>query len=92
MPTDEEINQAWDALCAHEKKIDYVISHCAPTELQSVISQKKQDDSYQADRLTDFLQKVYSECSFRSWYCGHYHCAMKVGKLNVLYENCRTVA
>ena len=23
LPTDEEINQAWDALCAHEKKIDY---------------------------------------------------------------------
>ena len=40
IPSDEEIEEAWTNLCNSEKKIDFVISHCAPTEIQNCIIKK----------------------------------------------------
>lgn len=87
LPTDSELDLAWNNLCARGKKVDYVISHCAPTSVQEQIAAKTNNSTYKPDRLTQFHQRVYDECSFDMWFCGHYHNPMKVGKIQVLYKS-----
>ena len=70
------------------RNVDYVLTHCAPTDLQRKIQAVTGDDTHPVNELTDFLQRVYDECEFRSWFCGHYHRPMKVEEgFHVLYEN-----
>ena len=87
LPSDEEIEEAWTNLCNSEKKIDFVISHCAPTEIQNCIIKKLGNNTYPQNRLTDFLQRVYDQCEFQAWYCGHYHKEMTIDKVQVLYRS-----
>ena len=87
LPSDEEIEEAWTNLCNSEKKIDFVISHCAPPEIQNCIIKKLGNNTYPQNRLTDFLQRVYDQCEFQAWYCGHYHKEMTIDKVQVLYRS-----
>ena len=87
MPDASEMAEAWDNLKTHNFDVDYVISHCAPGCIQKDISAKLMNFSYKPDALTDFLDKVYAECRFREWYCGHYHRELEFGNLFVKYSN-----
>jgi hypothetical protein len=88
LPTRKELEEALKIICAHEKKVDYVLSHCAPTGLQRKIQAITRDDTHPVNELTEFLQRIYDECEFRSWFCGHYHHSMNVEKnFHVLYES-----
>ena len=87
LPTDREINEAAATLCEHGKKVDYVLSHCAPASLQKKIQAVIGDDTHPENALTAFLQWVYDECEFKHWYCGHYHRPIDVEpNFNVHYE------
>lgn len=68
LPSDEEYKEAAVNLERVNLKVDYILTHCAPTSIQ-----KKLDRNYTPDRLTDFLQIVKSRCEFKSWFFGHYH-------------------
>lgn len=92
LPTDATLEQAWNNLCAHGKTVDYVISHCAPTTIQEKICRKLNNHTYKPDRLTQFHQRVYNECKFEKWFCGHYHHPMKVGRIQVLYKKVQALA
>ena len=87
LPDENEIDRAWQKLCDQGKKVDYIITHCAPTFIQRKIGRKLHNDTYKPDRLTDFLERVYKECEFKEWYCGHYHHNMRIKRVNVLYED-----
>ncbi len=87
LPSEKEIERAWNNLCEYDKKVDYIITHCAPTDIQKKIAKKLHNNTYKPDRLTDFHQRVYDECEFVGWYCGHYHRNMQVKRINVLYED-----
>lgn len=86
LPSEAEIAEGRDNLLARDRKVDIVISHCAPTEIQRRIAARLDDHSYSENRLTAFLQWVWDECTFQNWYCGHYHHEMDFGKLRVLYD------
>ena len=49
-------------------KVDYVITHCAPTAIQQKIS-----PDFKPDKLTDFLEKIRYRIRFHYWLFGHYH-------------------
>ena len=87
LPSAAEYQEAWDNLRAHGNRVDVVISHCAPTSVQREICWELNNDTYSENELTDFLQRVYGECSFDAWYCGHYHRELEIDKLRVLYES-----
>ena len=60
-----------------------ILSHCAPSSIQDVLS----GGFYQKDRLTDYLDRVREQCSFRRWFFGHYHENMEIGeRFILLYE------
>ena len=41
-------------------KVDYVISHCCPTSIQTLIN-----PTYKRDILTDYLQQISEKCTFK---------------------------
>lgn len=68
MPSNEDMEKAVRALEANNWTVDYVLTHCAPRSVQSMIA-----DWYENDPLVSFLERVRSDLNFKKWYFGHYH-------------------
>ena len=83
LPSDEEYDTAINNLNASGWKVDYIISHCAPTGVANMLGK----GIYKADRLTDFFHEVSKRCEFDYWFFGHYHDNISLlGKYHLLYE------
>lgn len=76
MPSPEEYQTARDNLERCGWAVDCVITHCAPTSIQTALTQ----GHYPPDPLTDFLEEVAQRCRFKFWFFGHYHQDRTVGK------------
>lgn len=84
LPTDEEMNNGIKNLEKVNYKVDYVISHCCPTNIQTLLG----GGLYKKDYLTDYLQEISEKIEFKKWYFGHYHENKQVNQQNVLlYED-----
>ena len=68
LPIEEEIQNGISNLEKVNYKVDYVIFHCCPTSIQTLIN-----PTYKRDILTDYLQQISEKCTFKRWYFGHYH-------------------
>ena len=68
LPSDEEYSEALQNLDRCGWQVDYVITHCAPTSIARMKSRHNE-----ADRLTDFLQKIRDKTDYHYWLFGHYH-------------------
>lgn len=68
LPTAAEYEEARRNLDRVGNKVDYIVTHCCPTSIQSLIDTKFEDDT-----LTDFLDEIKEKISFRYWLFGHYH-------------------
>lgn len=68
LPNKKELKTARRNLNAAGNKVDYVLTHCAPTSIQ-----KKIDPSFTPDALTDALEDIKNHTQFEIWYFGHYH-------------------
>lgn len=83
LPTKEEMQNGINNLEKINYKVDYVISHCCPTSIQTLIN-----STYKRDVLTDYLQQISEKCTFKRWYFGHYHDYKQVNsQFTLLYEN-----
>lgn len=82
MPSDEEYEEGLQNFNKIGNKVDYIISHCAPDQLQGQIAYW-----YEHDKLTNYLELVRQTVEFDHWYCGHYHIDKDFGsKYTVLYN------
>ena len=68
LPSEEELAWADAALDGCGRRVDYVLTHCAPTLVQGRIN-----PTFLPDRLTEYLQHVRDTTAFGRWYFGHYH-------------------
>ena len=83
LPTEEEMKNGIKNLEKVNQKVDYIISHCCPTSIQTLLN-----PMYKKDILTDYLQEISEKCEFKKWYFGHYHDYKQVNSQFVLlYEN-----
>lgn len=83
LPTNEEMKNGIKNLENVNYKVDYIISHCCPTGIQTLLN-----PSYKKDILTDYLQKISEKCEFKKWYFGHYHDYRQINsQFTLLYEN-----
>lgn len=84
LPNKLEYNEALRNLERANWNVDYIITHCAPTQIEAMIGK----GGYVQDHLTDFLDEVAERTSFIGWYFGHYHFTETfLGKYHLLYQN-----
>ena len=84
LPTGEEMEKGINNLEKVNYKVDYIITHCCPTSIQTILG----SGTYKKDYLTDYLQEISEKLEFRKWYFGHYHDYRQVNSQFVLlYED-----
>ena len=84
LASEKEMRHGRKVLCKNNNKVDYIITHCLPQEIASLISA----GVYKSDSTTLYLQKIAQEAQFNQWYCGHYHIDKRIYcKYNILYHD-----
>ncbi len=68
MPQKEDFENGLKNLEEYNFKVDYIVSHCAPTSIQNYINKY-----YPINQLTDYLEEIKEKVIFKKWYFGHYH-------------------
>ena len=88
MPNDEEMERGRQSLKAVNNEVDFVISHCAPQEVASVMGFTARD------KLTwYFNQLLWDGLKFTKWLFGHYHTNKQImSKFICLYEQIIRIA
>ncbi len=88
IPSVEEMQEGLMNLQKHGGEVDYIITHCLPSDLQKRYSQGR----YRRDLLTDYLMYIKMKVKYRHWYCGHYHTDLDlVDDVTVLYDEIRQI-
>ena len=82
MPSNNEYEEGLTNLNKVNNQVDYILSHCAPDQLQEQIAYW-----YKQDKLTSYLEIVRQTIEFKDWFLGHYHINKDFGKYHVLYNN-----
>ena len=82
MPSEEEYTEGFNNLQSHNDAVDYIIAHCAPDSIQSLIN-----PTYMHNRLTNYLEILCNSIKFNQFYCGHYHFDKSFGKYRILYND-----
>lgn len=84
MPTDKEYEEGFLNLEKAGNEVDYIITHCAPDEVQNSIFQWRY---CMHDKLTNYLEVTKQSIQFKDWYFGHYHEDIDIlGKYHCLYH------
>lgn len=68
MPTEEEMEYGLDNLTKNDYKVDLIVSHCCPSNVQSRILPYGDYDA-----LTDYFNYIKLTVDYKQWYFGHYH-------------------
>ena len=79
MPSKDEYAEAVRNLERVGYKIDYIITHCAPTSIQ-----QKLNPDFTPDALTGFLERVKEKADYHYWLFGHYHDNKAVNEKHIL--------
>ncbi len=83
MPTKEEYAEGIQNLEAAGGQVDVILTHCAPTSVQTRMGIGKD----RQDQLTDYLEEIHQKCQYKKWFFGHYHQEKAVTDKDVcLYE------
>lgn len=86
MPSQEEYNQGLTTLYQSNNKVDYIISHCCPQEVASLLG------FIEGDELTKYFDWVRGSTQFTKWYFGHYHIDKEIDDRYVaLYKQIRRI-
>lgn len=83
LPSQEEMIRGIQSLQQHNFKVDFVISHCLPSSVCSMLGY------YTTDILTEYFDSLLNvfQLKFKRWYCGHYHQENAIGSYVIKYEN-----
>jgi len=75
--SDEEMLRGKDNLAANNNEVDFVITHCCPQHVATLISHGQ----YKPDKMTKYFNEISEKTKFKKWFFGHYH-----GNLQVMVE------
>ena len=80
----EEMTHGIQTLKKHNNQVDFIVTHCLPQEIASLIS----CGDYKSDTMTQYLQTIATNTNFKQWYCGHYHIDDRIYcQYNILYND-----
>jgi len=80
MPSEAEMEEGLENLAKHGNKVDYIISHCCPGQVQPLIDERLDEQN----ELTDYFDSVRLGVEYEKWYFGHYHLDKTVTPKEVL--------
>lgn len=83
VPSTYDVTNAKNNLDKVGWKVDYVLTHCVPSDWLSKLFTFKQ-----TDKVTDLMQDICNKIEYEHWYAGHYHLDMelKEEKATVMYD------
>jgi hypothetical protein len=83
VPSAADWFHASDTIQKHGNEFDYILTHCAPSELLPLI-----DFTYEPDMVTNGLQALGSTLSWKKWFIGHYHMDKNFGlAFSLIYQD-----
>lgn len=83
MPTEEEMHRGIKTLEDNDWKVDFVVTHCTSSGVQSLLSH----GCYKSDVLTSYLEVIRQKLDYTKWFFGHYHDNKNVTKKDLcIYE------
>ncbi|NCC08420.1 MAG: hypothetical protein EOM30_10405 [Clostridia bacterium] len=78
-------------LAGRGNKIDVVLSHTAPLKYEPTEVFIQGFDQSGVDKSTEkWLDDIETKLNYKKWYCGHYHTAKKIDKLQLMFKNIDT--
>lgn len=92
MPSEEEYNHALENLKRINYKVDYIITHTAPSEtvyyLSTLRSLGIKNDVVQEQQLTIFLDEIQRKVTYKHWYFGHFHVDLELWRNQTALLSC----
>ena len=92
MPSEEEYNNALANLSKVNFKVDYIITHTAPSETVYYLSTLRnlgiKNDVVQEQPLTSFLDEIQRKVTYKHWYFGHFHLDMELWRNQTAMLSC----
>lgn len=87
VPTLEEMNYGIENLYSHNDKVDFILTHEAPTRF--LIRKYGNFNSDEINRYFDFIEE---NIHYNHWYFGHHHIDFEVNeKLTCLYQEVKKI-
>ncbi|MBP2637775.1 MAG: serine/threonine protein phosphatase [Firmicutes bacterium] len=89
IPSEQEVEEAFNNLAAHNNQVDYVITHTAPRKIMNYLHNVSLFNNYWGkieDPTTKMLDEFETIISFKHWYFGHFHVDEKINKYTALYD------
>lgn len=83
IPSYKMMEHGLDNLEKNDNKVDYILTHCAPT---SIMTHYDPYGFYESDVLTDYLEEIDYKVTYKDWYHGHYHKDKDVDHVHGLYN------
>lgn len=71
LPSREELDEGEKNLKKFHNRVDFILTHCAPSSVQQKCARR--DGGYSYNQLTDYLESIKNSCEFQHWFFGHYH-------------------
>lgn len=69
LPSQEEMDFGLKTLAKHDNMVDFIISHCCPQQVASLVS----CGQFKPDVLTEYFDDIAINVDFSKWYFGHLH-------------------
>lgn len=95
LPTEEEKLRGIENLIEHQWKVDYVLTHTAPSTIiphlkDAIIESGEKwydkNDSRTEDPLSIYFEEIYQNLSFKQWAFGHFHVDMSIEQENKIFH------
>jgi DNA repair exonuclease SbcCD nuclease subunit len=72
-PTTAEFMLGLENLSKHDNKVDYVLTHTAPTSIVKEMDDSGQLFKYNETALSKYLEVISSRVEYKKWFFGHFH-------------------
>ena len=85
----EEIKRTVEAVLeARNWKVDVVLTHTCPLRYEPIEVFLPMIDQSTVDKSTEvWLEEIEKKLTYERWYCGHYHLAKKIDKIQFMFED-----
>jgi len=87
-PSDEIKRKAEEKLEEIDWEVDAVLTHTAPLKYEPTEVFLPMIDQSTVDKSTEqWLDRIEDQLYYDRWYCGHYHTAKKIDKIQFMYND-----